>query len=140
MADLTNRAFRRGPRTSSPWRTVPPEQLNDVTLVTYHSWETSRSRMAGADPATGTVVVTAGVPWGFAYWGPNCRYHLENFRAALDEPGEWFLDRDGTLSYLPRPGEDMATATVIAPVVDQFVRIAGEPDAGRFVEHLTIRG
>ena len=140
VADLTNRAFRARPEDIEPLRTVPPERLNDVTLVTYHSWEASRSRLAGVDPATGTVVVTAGVPWGFAYWGANCRYHLENFRAALDEPGEWFLDRDGTLSYLPRPGEDMTTAAVIAPVLDQFVRIAGEPDDGRFVEHVTIRG
>ena len=140
VADLTNRAFRARKENSEVLRSLPADRLNDVTLVTYHSWETSRSRLAGVDPDTGTVVVTAGVPWGFAYWGPNCRYHLENFRAALDEPGEWFLDRDGTLAYLPRPDEDMATATVVAPVLDQFVRIAGEPDAGRFVEHLTIRG
>ncbi len=57
-----------------------------------------------------------------------------------DEPGEWFLDRDGTLSYLPRPDDDMASATVIAPVVEQFIRIAGEAEAGRFVEYLTLRG
>ena len=140
MADLTNRAFRARPENIEPLRTVAPKQLNDVTLVTYHSWEASRSRVAGIDPATSTLVTTAGVPWGFAYWGPNCRYHLENFRAALDEPGEWFLDRNGTLSYLPRPDEDLSTATVMAPVVEQFVRIAGEPDAGRFVEHVTIKG
>ncbi len=140
VADLTNRAFRARPADIAPLRNLPLERLNDVTLVTYHSWEVSRSRLAGADPDTGTVVVTAGIPWGFAYWGANCRYHLENFRAALDEPGEWFLDRDGTLAYLPRPDEDMTTATVIAPVLDQFVRIAGESDDGRFVEHLTIRG
>ncbi len=140
VADLTNRAFRARPENIEPLRSVPPERLNDVTLVTYHSWETSRSRLAGVDPATGTVVVTAGVPWGFAYWGANCRYHLENFRAALDEPGEWFLERDGTLSYLPRPDEDMSTATVVAPALDRFVRVAGEPDAGRFVEHVAIKG
>ena len=115
-ADLTNRAFRARPEDIAALRAVAPKQFSDVTLVTYHSWETSRSRLAGVDLASGTVVATAGVPWGFAYWGANCRYHLENFRAALDEPGEWFLDRDGTLSYLPRPDEDLTTATVIAPV------------------------
>lgn len=139
-ADLTNRAFRARPEDVAPLGTVPRDQINDVTLVTYHSWETSRSRVAGIDLESGTVVVTAGVPWGFAYWGPNCRYHLENFRAALDEPGEWFLDRDGTLSYLPRPGEDPATATVVAPQLEQFVQIAGDPDAGQFVQHVTLQG
>jgi hypothetical protein len=139
-ADLTNRAFRARQENVEPLRTVPREQLTDVTLVTYHSWETSRSRLAGIDPESGLVVVTAGVPWGFAYWGPDCRYHLENFRAALDEPGEWFLDRDGTLSYLPRPGEDPATAVFIAPRLDQFVQIVGQPDAGQFVEHVAFQG
>jgi len=139
-ADLTNRAFRARSEDIQPLSGVPQERLSDVTLVTYHSWEVSRSRLAGLDPAAGAVVVTAGVPWGFAYWGPNCRYHLENFRAALDQPGEWFLDRDGTLAYLPRADEDMTTAEVIAPKLDQFVQIAGEPDAGRLVEHLTIQG
>jgi hypothetical protein len=140
IGDLTKRAFRARIEDIEPLRTVPRNRLNDVTVVAYHSWESSRSRLAGADPATGTVVVTAGIQWGFAGWGANCRYHLENFRAALDEPGEWFLDRDGTLSYIPRPEEAMTTATVSAPVLDQFVQIAGDPDNSRFVEYLTIRG
>ena len=139
-ADLTNRAFQARVEDVAPLQSVPREQLGDVTLVTYHSWETSRSRLASIDPIAGTVVVTSGVPWGFAYWGPNCRYHLENFRAALDEPGEWFLDRDGTLSYWPLPTEELTNATVIAPVLAQFVQLTGEPEANRFVEHVTLRG
>ena len=139
-ADLTNRAFQARAADVAPLLDLPQAEMTDVTVVAYHAWETSRSRVAGVDRATNTVVVTAAIPWGFAYWGPNCRYHLENFRAALDEPGEWFLGRDGTLSYLPRPGEDMTKAEVIAPVVDEFVRVAGQPEAGRFVEHVTLRG
>jgi hypothetical protein len=120
---------------------VPAERRADVTLVAYHSWETSRSRLASFDPAAATLYVTAPIPWGFCQWGPNQRYHLENFREALDEPGEWFLDRDGTLSYIPLPGEDMTTAEVVAPAgPEQFLTVQGDAALGTLVEHLTFRG
>ena len=40
-------------------------------------------------------------------WERNSHFHLENFLAALDAPGEWFLDRDGTL-YLQAPARRVA--------------------------------
>ena len=46
-------------------------------------------------------------------------------RAALDAPGEWFLARDGTLSYIPRKGETVAD--VWAPVAPQWI-VKLEPD------------
>ena len=113
-------------------------QWSDVTAVVYHSWEISRHRVAGADAETGVLVASSGAPWAFFQWGGPTRYHLENFRAALDEPGECFLDRDGTLSYIPRPGEDMAKAQVVAPIVESFISFKGETN--RPVQFLTLRG
>ena len=73
-------------------------------------------------------------------WKRNTRFHLENFRAALDVPGEWFLSRDGTLSYLPLPGEDLTQVEVVAPVTDRFVIVRGDPAAGKFAEHVNLQG
>lgn len=139
-ADLARRAFIARPEDIAPLLKVPKEKLSDVQMVIYHSWEASRHRIAAVDPETGMIVATGDAPWPLAYWGYGLRYHLENLREALDEPGEWCLDRDGTLSYRPRPGENLAQAEVVAPVVEQFVRFAGDPAAGLFVEHLTLRG
>jgi hypothetical protein len=120
---------------------VPPAQLNDVTLVAYHSWETSRSRLDRVEEDTARLFVTAPIAWGFCQWGANQRYHLENFREALDEPGEWFLDRDGTLSYMPLPGEDMTRAEVVAPAgAEHFLDVQGDAGLGTLVEYLTFRG
>ena len=58
----------------------------------------------------------------------------------MDAPGEWFLDRDGTLYYKPLPGEEPGRAEVIAPVSAGLVQFAGEPEKGRYVEHLVLRG
>ncbi|MFQ6130435.1 MAG: right-handed parallel beta-helix repeat-containing protein [Armatimonadota bacterium] len=134
-ANLESRAFRARPGDVRAW-----PNLTDVTLVAYHSWEAARLRLAAVDEETNTVYTTGPTLWTFNRWGPNQRYHVENFREALDAPGEWFLDRQGTLLYKPLPGEDMATAEVIAPVLEQFVRFVGEPELGLPVEHITLRG
>ena len=142
-ADLASRAIAgRGDDLAAVFR-LPKAELADVTAVVYHSWEMSRHRIAAADQANNMLLTTAPSPWPFFQWGADQRYHLENFRAALDAPGEWFLARNGTLSYVPLPGEDMTTARVIAPQ-------AGQSKAGKFllfngvtggvVEHITIKG
>jgi hypothetical protein len=41
---------------------------------------------------------------------------------------------------MPLPGEDMATAEVIAPVCEQFIHFLGEPALGMNVEHITLKG
>ena len=134
-ADLSNRAFIARPGDIKPW-----PHLSDVTVVAYQSWEVSRLRISSFDEATNTVIFTGPAAWPFQAWGPSQRYHLENFREALDAPGEWFLDRDGTLFYRPLPGEDPSKAEIVAPVAERFVEFVGEPESGRFVEHVTLKG
>src|SRR5579871_246738 len=136
---LAGRAFVADPRDFAPLLNVPKERLQDVVFVAYHSWEVSRHRIAALDAQAHAIIATGpGAPWAFMQWGDNQRYHLENFRAALTDPGEWFLDRDGTLSYIPLPGEDMTHAEVYAPVGEQFLRFEGT--ATRRVEYLTLKG
>lgn len=141
LEELSRMALHGRRQDIEPLLRITKQRLKDVTLVAYHSWETSRSRLALVDPATNNVFMTAPIPWGFNHWGHNQRYHIENFREALDEPGEWFLDRDGTLSYIPLPGEDMTKAQVIAPgITKDFVHVSGDAAKGMFVEHLTFKG
>lgn len=138
-ADLQRRAFIASPEDIKPLLSMGKEQLSDVTLVVYFAWETARLHLAAVDSDSARVVATGPVAWKFNWLGRE-RYHLENFREALDEPGEWYLDRNGTLTYKPLPGEDPATSTVIAPVIDEFVRFTGNPETGQLVENLTLRG
>jgi hypothetical protein len=115
-------------------------QLQDVNLVVYHKWDNTRRFIDSLHRDRQALVTSGQGLKSWNGWHPNTRYHLENFRAALDQPGEWFLDRDGTLSYLPLPGEDMATAEVVAPVVDRFLLIQGDAAAGEPVTHVNFRG
>lgn len=136
--DLSARAIFGRNDDLTPLFDLSRDELSDVTAVVYHSWEMSRHRLAAADRSLKQVLTTAPAPWPFFKWGAQQRYHLENFRAALDAPGEWFLSRDGILSYIPLPGEDMKKVEVIAPVTDRFIRFNGG-DHG-VVSHITLRG
>jgi hypothetical protein len=134
---LPNRAFVAEPKAFAMLAALPKDRLNDALINSYFCFENSISLVAALDAKTGTVIMTGDTPWPFnAGW----RYTIENIKAALDAPGEWFLDRSGDLFYIPLPGEDMTKAEVVAPALTELVRLAGDPRGGRYVEHITLRG
>ena len=136
---LNDRAFLARPNDIAPLLKLPPELLRDVVVTAYHSWEISRHRVAGIEPGRNLVFLTGRYPPKFGHYASKERYYLENFREALDAPGEWFLDREGILFYKPRPGEDMAQAEVVAPVTETFLRLSGSA-GGAQVENILFRG
>lgn len=141
-ADLSRRAFVGRADEVKILAELPPDKFRDVTAVFFHAWDTSRLRLRAFDPKTGTVTATANMQREFGKWEPSQRYYFENIRAALDEPGEWHLDRQaGVLTYKPRPGETLDKLEAIAPAgVGEFVRFEGKPLEKQFVEHVTLRG
>ena len=140
-ADLSKRAFIARRPDIAPLLSLPAEQLRDAQFVAYHAWAASIHPIMAVDAKSNTVVGVNDAPWAlFHWWSEQPRYHLENFGAALDAPGEWFLSRDGMLFYRPFPGEDMRRVEIVAPVAEAFVRIMGEPRLGLYVEHVAFRG
>jgi len=124
----------------SPLEGLSEAELRDVTLVAYHKWCISRRFLSAIDVEENTITTVGEKLKSYSGWPSNTRYHLENFKAALDTPGEWFLRRDGKLYYKPLPGEDMSQAEVIAPYAPKLVVIAGDLTTGRLVEHVTLKG
>ncbi len=116
-------------------------QLHDVQALVFHKWDTTREWIANVSAAD-NVFTTRGSP--MKSWNSmtrDCLYFLENYLAALDVPGEWFLDRDGWLYYYPLPDEEMSEASVIAPRIDQFMVVQGVPeDPEKWVQHIRFEG
>ena len=125
---------------------LSPAQLADVQLSVSHSWSNTRRFISAIDAGRRTISTEGGKalhPWNLwkdLAWGSKGYFHLENFLSALDEPGEWFLTRDGKLYYKPRPGEDPASMEFVAPAISHFLLIQGDPASGRFVEHVQFKG
>lgn len=117
--------------------------LQDVEILPFHQWGMARMRIANVDEDRHAVTFT-GPTCNMAYWASlprGHRYLVENVREALDEPGDWYLDRKtGLLSYIPLPDEEPDSATAIAPRLDRLVEFRGETEAGLWVEHITFRG
>ena len=136
------RAFFAYPKDVQPLAKLSPAELGRVVVRHYHSWEVTQGRALSVDPKSGLVIETPSSPWGFFYWPMNePRYVLENYREALDAPGEWFLDVDkSVLWYMPRRGETLSNTRAVVPVADRFIEIRGDRKSGRRVQDVVLRG
>ena len=123
--------------------------LSDAEIICYHFWTDSHLRIASVDAVSNKVTFVT--PSGKAFdtgWSNNKAgglrgiYAMENFPAAMTEPGEWWLEHAAKrLHYRPKPGEDPATAVVEVPFVRTLVSLAGTPSAdGRFASDIAFRG
>ncbi|TWT80417.1 hypothetical protein CA13_18330 [Planctomycetes bacterium CA13] len=69
---------------------------------------------------------------------PNNRYWVENAIEYLDEPGEWVVNTQEGRIYM-WPEKDVADMNVIAPFLQEFIRVEGAED-GPFASHLRFEG
>jgi hypothetical protein len=84
--------------------------------------------------------VIAQLPGWNAGFSATGKHEIFNAYEFLNGPGQFYFDKTtGTLYYYPRPGEDMATADVQAPVLEKLVDIAGSSTENR-VKNLSFRG
>ncbi len=110
--------------------------FQDALMIFYHNWDNTRKRVTGFSK-TGSSAYIVGE--GMKPWNPinnKSRYLVENFKAALDAPGEWFLDRNGYLLYIPLEGETIENTTFHIPVIREFISIQGNSSSGKKVENV----
>jgi hypothetical protein len=115
---------------------------NNLTKVEMHimtGWGDNTLRLASLTTSGGTATLKIQSPEsGIVFVRPYPHlggqfntfqkhvYYFENALELLDQAGEWYLDESkGVLSYKPRSGEDMSTATVVAPMLETVVSING---------------
>jgi parallel beta-helix repeat protein len=71
----------------------------------------------------------------------GARYIVENVFEALEEPGEWYLNRaTGRLYYIPMPGEKIDEVEIIAPRISQLVLLEGKTLEDKPVEEIHFEG
>jgi len=110
-------------------RSFTDDDFRDALIIFYHNWDNTRKRILGCSSDSAFIFIAG---QGMKPWNPinnKSRYLIENFRAALDTPGEWFLERSVYLYYIPREGETIENTKFVAPVLNEFVILKGEsPD------------
>ncbi|NOY79963.1 MAG: right-handed parallel beta-helix repeat-containing protein [Kiritimatiellaeota bacterium] len=117
--------------------------LSDIEVVALHAWSASRLYIEKLDFKRNVVRFTSMPTFRIGHWyrGGRNPYWIENIREELRQPGQWYLDRsEGTLYYLPLPGETPENTEVIAPFLERLVVVAGDEKTGRLVERLRFEG
>ena len=135
---LSATAFQFGEGHMRKW-----QNLEDVEVVVFHSWNESRFRIASLDETKRVVQFRDPKARHTIGWrgagGPN-RYYIESTLEGVTQPGEWYLDRQtGELYYWPEE-DDLSGCRVVAPVLKQLIRFEGSVAEGRYVEYLNVSG
>ncbi|HVK26511.1 MAG TPA: right-handed parallel beta-helix repeat-containing protein [Actinokineospora sp.] len=110
-----------------------------IEVVARNSWKEFRCGIASI---TGTAVTMDQPCWS------NSRHHstsmgapawIENAYELLDTAAEWYLDRAaGYLYYKPRTGENLTSASVVAPLRETLVKLQGSLDTP--LHNVTLKG
>jgi len=127
IPELAIQQIKVNPENLATLKGMSREEMERVMVLYYHKWDVTRKGLAYAMPDSGKLFH---VGKGMKFWNPigeESRFILENYKGALDAPGEWFLDqKSGELLYIPRKGETLESLECIAPILRQFVIIAGQ--------------
>ena len=105
--------------------------FGDAEFCFFHVWSMSRMPPVAADAATRTVTLAhkaLGRLQLFPF-GRGKLYRIENVAAALGEPGDWYCDGKGNLTYVPLPGETPDTAVAVAAHHDRLIAAVGVTNA-----------
>jgi hypothetical protein len=86
--------------------------INQTQNAGARNWVENRFGVASISGTT----ITMKTGWNGQAGNPT---DIENAYELLDQPGEWYLDRSaGVVYYIPRPGEELSKAKVVAAVLD----------------------
>jgi hypothetical protein len=112
------------------------KNMGDIRLIAPEYWFVSHHRIRQVDTKRRIVHFKKHSVASLSDEKQKCaRYVVENVFEALQDPGQWYLDRKaGKLYYIPLPGETPESVEIIAPLLDRIVEFAGS--AARPVKHI----
>ncbi len=140
VAEKAGQVLSFDEKNFAPLSGITYEEVEMVRFHAYHKWDFTVRYLDKIDNDSSRIY-TSGMgmkPWNPLYKGG--RIIFENFRAALDVPGEWYLDKLGILYYMPRPGETRGNTEVVAPVLDNLITIKGSAADDDLVENIHFEG
>ncbi|MEI7651577.1 MAG: right-handed parallel beta-helix repeat-containing protein [Verrucomicrobiota bacterium] len=117
------------PKEITPFTEVRESEAQDAVVTFYHKWDSTRSRVESANSTDGTLKVRGPKQKANTAFDHLTGMVVENMLSLLDEPGEWFLSRQGLLTYLPRKGETPIKSRGFYPLAEKLLTFTGRADA-----------
>ena len=132
-ADKTNHNVQVASSYVSNWG-----NLTEVEMHYMNNWSDNVLRIASSTTSGSTTTlkfqstedaiffVRPYPQLGMTTNGKTQCFYFENAKEFLDQAGEWYLDETANVPcYKPRTGEDMTTATVVAPMLETVLSVNG---------------
>ncbi len=118
------------------WGRAKDAQINIVpNWRFFNQWHT----VTCVNPDTGRIDINDSER--HAKVSPGSWFWIEGVKEELDQPGEWFLDRDeARLYYMPEPETDPNTLTFVAPRLNVLVDAKGDVEKRTHVEYVNFAG
>ncbi len=148
---LANATYDETGHTTTDTFLASFRNISDMEMVYQELWTNSRCMVDSISVSGSTATITMQQPswlWCRNKGGTSSTtpWYYENAYELLDTPGEWYLDRTGaiggvayTFYYMPRSGEDLATAQVTVPVLEKLLTVAGR-DLDHPASNITFQG
>ena len=120
---------------SSLW--ANPQQA-ELSIFPWYCWLNDLLPIDEIDPVARTIKVGGPLYMPIMELLPGNRFIVENILEALNQPGEWCLERETGVLYFWPPGDSVEGGEVVVPVTDRLIELRGtEQDA---IRHVNISG
>lgn len=127
MAAVDNEALVYGIEERFPMESLRASDQAEVQVFT--SWVSSRARVIDANGNTFRTETMPGNPHEFTMAKPGQSLFFEHAYAFIDQPGEWFLDREtGALFMMMVPGSDPNALDFHIGRLESLVQVSGTVD------------
>ncbi|MHC4443035.1 MAG: NosD domain-containing protein [Planctomycetota bacterium] len=137
--DKSHQKFRYKPGELANWDDLSSAMI----ILRAYQWKVHHVPIASIDEKNQTVKLAHPIDYPIvpSIGSKYGRYYVENVLAALDRPGEWCLNyQTGVLSYWPDEDVDLTRDQVHYPRTKDLLLLRGNAEAGKYVEHVTIKG
>ena len=116
------------------------KNLNDVEVVVYYFWSDNHLPIESIDAEKNIVKFKykGGKTFTDDFSEDGARYIVENVFEALDQPGEWYLDKKEGRLYLMTDG-DPNRQEIMAPLAKSLLELRGDAVKQKPVENIAFR-
>ena len=112
---------------AAPMQQLTDYQLGKVRFHAFFKWDNTIRYISGKAEKNGSYFIEGSgmKPWN--RMGKGTRFFLENYKEALDAPGEWFAS-EGVVKYIPEKGETVTDQDIMMPVAEKLLVIKGKSE------------
>lgn len=108
---------------------LPANKSMEYLMISInHAWDRTKKPVSRVSFFESTAYINGKPMQPWNKLDNSAQFFFEGEKDFLDAPGEYFVDWEGTLFYIPREGETIENSIAIVPVLEQILIVRGTGD------------